>query len=129
MYKVLVADDEELIRWSLSCYLESSGFSVDSFDNGTDVIRHLKNHAYDIIVTDLKMPGLTGTDILHTVKEMGIQLPVIVISAYFSDKLIDETLSNGAYECISKPFEMDHLLVIVKKALGNGSNTRQGNVK
>ena len=123
MKKILIADDEELIRWSLSQFLESSGYSVDLALNGTEVIKRLENTNYDIIVTDLNMPGLNGIEILIKMKDMGVNLPVIVISAYFSDQLKDKTISNGAFECISKPFEMTDILTIVKKAIETKSES------
>ena len=123
MKRILIADDEDLIRWSLSQFLESSGYNVDLALNGTEVISHLKNTNYDIIVTDLNMPGLNGIEILSKMKNMGANLPVIVISAYFSDKLKDETILNGAFECISKPFEMTDVLSIVKQAIETKSES------
>ena len=123
MKKILIADDEELIRWSLLQFFESSGYSVDLVINGTEVIKRLENTNYDIIVTDLNMPGLNGIEILTKMKGMGINLPVIVISAYFSDKLKDETISSGAFECISKPFEMNDILNTVKKAIETKSES------
>ena len=126
MKKILIADDEELIRWSLSQYLESNGYSVDIVFDGSEVIRKLENTNYDILVTDLNMPELNGIDVLIKLKDMGIKLPVIVISAYFSDKLKDETISNGAYECISKPFEMDDVLNVVNRALKTKPESAHG---
>ena len=67
------------------------------------------------------MPELNGIEVLTKMKNMGIDLPVIVISAYFSNKLKEETISSGAFECISKPFDMDDVLDVVKKALGTQS--------
>ena len=121
MIKVLVADDEELIRWSLTQTLTSSGYSVDQALNGREVISSLENNTYDVIVTDYNMPELNGIEVLAIIRSMGIHLPVIVISAYFSNKLKEETISSGAFECISKPFEMDDVLDVVKKAIGTQS--------
>lgn len=116
MKKVLVADDEELIRLSLFRYLTASGYSVDTARNGKELISLLEKEKFDIVVTDFEMPELNAIDVLITIREMGIKLPVIVISAYFSEKNIEESLAKGAFKCINKPFHMGDMLNVVKEA-------------
>ena len=116
MKKVLVADDEELIRLSIFRYLTSSGYAVDTACNGKELIRLLEKEKFDIVVTDFEMPELNAIDVLVKIREMGIRLPVIVISAYFSDRTIEESLSKGAFKCINKPFHMGDMLNVVKEA-------------
>ncbi len=115
--KILVADDEELIRWSLRRAFEAAGYTVDIAANGKEAIQRVEEHNYDIVVTDLRMPELDGMEMLIKMREMGISLPVIVISAYLSKKVIEETLHKGAFRCLDKPFQMEDVLNVVKEAV------------
>ncbi len=114
--KILIADDEELIGWSLRRYFESDGYHVDIVCNGSDALHRLKSNDYDIVVTDLFMPNLSGMEVLTRMKESGIMTPVIVTSAYFSEKIMSEVLNVGAFKCINKPFQMEDVLGAVKEA-------------
>jgi len=116
MKKILVADDEELIRMSIYRYLTSSGYTVDTACNGRELVRMLEQDKFDIVVTDLEMPELNAVEVISRMREMGLKLPVIVISAYFSEKTIEESLSKGAFKCIHKPFHMAEMLNVVKEA-------------
>jgi len=116
MKRVLIADDEELIRLSMYRYLTSSGYSVNTACNGKELIRQLEKETFDIVVTDFEMPEMNAIDVLVKMREMGIRLPVIVISAFFSEKTIEESLSKGAFKCINKPFHMPDMLNVVKEA-------------
>ncbi len=115
--KILVADDEELIRWSLRRAFEAAGYTVDIAANGKEAIQRVEEHNYDIVVTDLRMPELDGMEMLIKMREMGISLPVIVISAYLSKKVIEETLHKGAFRCLDKPFPVEDVLNVVKEAV------------
>ncbi len=115
--KILVADDEELIRWSLRRAFEAAGYTVDMAANGKEAIQKVEENNYDIVVTDLEMPELNGMKMLMRMREMGISLPVIVISAYLSENVIKESLHKGAFRCLDKPFQMEDVLNVVKEAV------------
>lgn len=123
--KVLVVDDEKLIRWSLTKGLEGAGYAVDTAVDGEDAVQLMASSKYDIVVTDLKMPGLSGIDLLKKIKEYEHNLPVIFLSAYLSKEVIDDAIHYGAYSCVSKPFQMDNILHIIKDALEFRSNQGQ----
>jgi DNA-binding NtrC family response regulator len=114
--KILIADDEELIGWSLRRFFEAGGYLVDMVSNGIDALQKVKSINYDIIVTDLFMPELSGMGVLTNMKENGIKTPVIVTSAYFSEKIRSEIMNKGAFKCINKPFQMEDILGAVKEA-------------
>jgi len=122
MKKVLVADDEELIRLSIFRYLTSSGYAVDTVENGKDLVRLLERNTFDIVVTDFNMPEMNAIEVLAKIKEMGKTLPVIVTSADFSEKTIEESLSKGAFKCINKPFHMSDMLNVVNEATATSAN-------
>jgi DNA-binding NtrC family response regulator len=114
--KILIADDEELIGWSLRRYFEADGYHVDMVHNGKDALHRVKNNDYDIVVTDLFMPDFSGMEVLSKMKEIGIMTPVIVTSAYFSEKIMSEIINVGAFRCINKPFQMEDVLGAIKEA-------------
>ena len=121
MKKVLVADDEELIRLSMFRYLTASGYTVDTVKNGKDLVRFIEGNTFDIVVTDFNMPEMNAIEVLAKIKEMGKTLPVIVTSADFSEKTIEESLSKGAFKCINKPFHMSDMLNVVNEATATTS--------
>jgi CheY-like chemotaxis protein len=116
--KILVAEDDELIRWSLERFLETAGYSVDIVANGKEAIQRLEEYNYDIVVTDLNMPEVNGVELLKRMREMKIFPPVIVISAYLSEYRLEEDLYRDAFiRCINKPFQMEDILNVVKEAV------------
>ncbi|MBI4843230.1 MAG: response regulator [Nitrospirae bacterium] len=114
--KILVAEDEELIGWSLRKFFESDGYRVDMVHSGIDALNRIRNNEYDIVVTDLFMPGMSGMEVLSKMKQDGITTPVIVTSAYFSEKIMSDVLDGGAFRCINKPFKLEDVLVAIKDA-------------
>lgn len=115
--KVLIVDDEKLIRWSLSRGLEGAGYAVDTAANGIDALHMIEQFKYDIVVTDLRMPGLDGIELLKRIKESEKGIPVIFLSAYLSKDVINDAGQFGAFRCVSKPFQIESILHIVKEAL------------
>ncbi|MBI5026796.1 MAG: response regulator [Nitrospirae bacterium] len=115
--KILVVDDEKLIRWSLGKALQTAGYDVDAATNGDEALQMMEKFRYDIVVTDLRMPGLTGIELLKKIKEKGSVPPVIFVSAYLSNKVIDDAIQSGAFKCVSKPFQMENILHVVREAL------------
>ena len=115
--KTLVVDDEELIRWSLQSALKGIGFFVDTASDGNEALDMLRKTDYDIVITDFKMPGLNGLELLEKIKEEGKKSKVILISAYLSYSAVKEAKECGAFHCVNKPFGMDEFLGIVREAV------------
>jgi DNA-binding NtrC family response regulator len=115
--KILVVDDEKLIRWSLGKALQTAGYDVDAATNGDEALQIMEKFRYDIVITDLRMPGLTGMELLKKIKQKGSAPPVIFVSAYLSKKVIDDAIHDGAFRCVNKPFQMENILHIVREAL------------
>ncbi len=114
--KALVVDDEELIRWSLQSALKNEGFSVDTASDGNEALDMVRKSDYDIVITDFKMPGLNGLELLGKIKEVGKKSKVILISAYLSQSTVKEALEYGAFKCVDKPFGINDFLCIVQEA-------------
>ena len=114
-YKILVVDDEEIIRDSLFYILEKEGYLVDKAENGkTDYEKILDNH-FDLVITDIEMPLMKGTELLEKIKTINFQTSVIIITAFGSLDTAISALRNGASDYILKPVEFDELLIKVQR--------------
>jgi two-component system response regulator AtoC len=113
MPRILIADDEEAIRSLLREFLSGEGFEVSEATNGQQVQDALTARTADLVLMDVRMPGKTGIDVLREVQEGQAVLPVIVMTAYSTANLAIEATQLGAYEYISKPFDLDHVLVTI----------------
>tara|TARA_B100000029_G_C17603240_1_gene966501 strand:- start:985 stop:2358 length:1374 start_codon:yes stop_codon:yes gene_type:complete len=121
-----IVDDEESIRTICTSALEDI-FAIETFKNGSEAILALNNHKPDLIITDIKMPGMSGIDLLQKVSSKYPNLPTIVITAH-SD--IDNALSaykGGAFEYLPKPFDVDTIRNLAEKAIRN--NIKSENIK
>jgi DNA-binding NtrC family response regulator len=114
--RVMVVDDEQIVCDRLREHLEQQGFAVDTFTDSRIALRALDDAAYQVVVTDLKMAGATGLDILHNVRKQGRPTQVIVITGYGSLEVAREAEAVGAHRFICKPFQMKELTAAVKKA-------------
>ncbi len=114
-YKVLVVDDEDIIRESLSYILSKEGYEVEEAENGKVAFETLKDKFFDLVITDLEMPEMKGTELLEEIRKMNIQTSTIVVTAFGSLETAITALRNGASDYILKPVEFDELLVKVKR--------------
>lgn len=114
---VLVADDEPNIRRVLEAMLQRDGFTVLTAENGKRAIDTASTTPIDLLVTDLIMPDMTGVDVLRAVKQIQPHCAALVITAYGTIKTAVEVMRLGAYNYITKPFDVDEVRQLVKKAL------------
>ncbi len=115
--KILVVDDEEIIRETLSFVLKNEGFQVVEADNGKTALEYIRKDYFDLIITDLEMPGVKGLDLLEEVKKISIQTSVIIITAYGSLETAIKALRNGASDYLLKPIEFDEITIKIKRIL------------
>lgn len=113
--KILVADDEESIRWVLAKALKQKGFSVDLANDGRHALELIKDNRYDLAILDIKMPGINGLDLLDKVRELNNDLLVVIMTAEASMKNAVEAMKRGAYDYITKPFDLDVIDAIIEK--------------
>jgi DNA-binding NtrC family response regulator len=113
--KILVVDDEDIIRESLSFILKKEGFYVEEAENGMAALEILRKESFDLVVTDIEMPKMKGTQLLEEVKRLNIETFVIIITAYASLDTAIAALRNGASDYILKPLEFDELLFKVRR--------------
>src|SRR6185369_1448168 len=115
--KILVADDEESMRWVLSKALKKKGFNVDLARDGEEALRFIKENSYDLAILDIKMPGLSGLELLDRVKEDHSDLFVVVMTAEASMKNAVEAMKRGAYDYLTKPFDLSVIDAVVEKVI------------
>lgn len=114
---ILIIDDEESLRHMLSFMLRAEGWQVRSVADGETGLKELMANSYDLVLSDVRMPGLTGMGLLDELKHRQIDTMVIMMSAFGSRDLAIEALKRGAYDYIDKPFQKDEILLTVIKAL------------
>jgi len=115
--KVWIVDDDRSIRWVLEKALSREGHVVECFDAAARLLQALSRGAPDLIITDVRMPGIDGIELLEQIKGRAPTVPVIVMTAYPD---LDRTVSafqSGAFEYLSKPFDVDELVGLVRRAL------------
>jgi DNA-binding NtrC family response regulator len=109
----MVIEDDEEMRSLLRDFFEEEGFETDSASNGAHALQKLTNDHFDLIITDIRMPTLTGLDILARIKRLKPGTPVIVITAFGSDEVYRKSLERGATACLEKPVHFDQLRTLI----------------
>ncbi len=117
METILVVEDKESMAEMLKETLESEGYRVISAKNGLEGIKYMKEGKIDLVLTDLKLPQKNGIDILKVSKEENQFRPVIIMTAFGSVETAVTAMKEGAFDFIAKPFDTDHLLMLIKRAL------------
>jgi two-component system response regulator HydG len=117
--RILAVDDDPEMCALLSDALEGEGFSVVTTGESIEASKVLRREEFDVIITDLKMKGLKGLDLLEEAKKAAPLTPVIIITAFGTIESAIQAMKMGAYDYIRKPFQIDELVLTVKKALEN----------
>lgn len=123
--KILVVDDELIVRKSLGGWLERDGHKVDTASSGEEALKKCENTRYDVLLLDIKMEGLSGLDVLKTVKQSDPDVTVVMITAYGSIPSAIEAMKSGAYEYLLKPFDPDELMVLIEKIMQHQAERRE----
>jgi two-component system response regulator FixJ len=114
---VHVVDDDEAVRESLSFLLKAAGLAVQTYDSATAFLHGLAKAKSGCVITDVRMPDMSGIDLLRRLKELQVNLPVIVITGHGDVPLAVEAMKSGALDFLEKPFDDDALLTSVNAAL------------
>ena len=114
---VWVVDDDRSIRWVLQKALEAVDITVRSFENATEVIDELKTTRPDVLVSDIRMPGIDGLQLLKEIKQSTPDLPVIIMTAYSDLDSAVSVYEGGAFEYMPKPFDVDDAVELVQRAI------------
>ncbi|HLA50964.1 MAG TPA: sigma-54 dependent transcriptional regulator, partial [Thermodesulfobacteriota bacterium] len=115
--KILIVDDEKGIRDFLEIMLKKEGYRVSSAPGGEEAMRLFNNSSYDLVISDVRMKGMGGVELLKSIKEINPETVVLMITAYASVDTAIDAMKAGAYDYITKPFKIDEVKHIIRNAL------------
>src|SRR5262245_66263471 len=118
---VHIIDDDDALRDSLSFLLSTAGIEAKSYETATAYFNDTRRGASGCILTDVRMPGMSGIDLLRKLKADGVSVPVIVMTGHGDVPLAVEAMKLGAFDFVEKPFDDEALLASVRAALGEGA--------
>lgn len=121
MSNILIIDDEKAIRKTLSEILSYEGYKIDEAGDGEEGFRKFREKEYDVILCDIKMPKMDGIEFLEKAKEANPDLPIIMISGHGTIETAVEAVKKGAYDYISKPPDLNRLLITIRNAMDKTS--------
>ncbi|MFH2218983.1 MAG: response regulator [Pseudomonadota bacterium] len=114
--RVLIVDDEKRFRITLSKLLKTNGISAKGVESGENALEELVKNSYDVVLLDVKMPGISGIEVLKQMKKQGCDAEVIVLSGHASVDAALEIMNFGAYDYLLKPMDVDDLLAKISLA-------------
>jgi len=113
--RILVVDDEKVIRAILSDYLGAEGYKVVTASSGEEALSVLEKETFNVVLTDLKMPGMSGMELLNEITARGIHVCAIIMTGYGTVESAVESIKKGAFDYIQKPFKMREVQTIVER--------------
>lgn len=117
--KILIVDDEPLIRDALAFKLTKDGYDVDTAEDGEKAIQKIESEEYAIIISDIMMPFISGFELVKILKERGTDAPVLMLTSLNSETAVLKAFDLGADDFMTKPFSPNELSVRIKKLLAN----------
>ena len=115
--RILVIEDDEEMRSLLKDFMEEEGFEVQTIDNGSEAFRKLMKELFDLIITDIRMPGLSGLDVLPGIRKLQPEAPILVITAFGSGEVCRKALERGATAYLEKPIHLINLRRLISEML------------
>ena len=115
--KILIADDEQVIRELFVRFLDREGYQVAAAKDGLDASERIEGEDYDIVILDLKMPGADGMNVVKRARDLGKDPTVIIITGHATIETAKDAMKQGCFDYITKPFDMKDMISIVKRAL------------
>ena len=116
-----ILDDDKSIRWVLEKAFQKENFKVSSFEDAESILKNFEKIKPDIILSDVRMPGISGIDLVERLKRDYPHIPIIIMTAFSDLETTVSSLQKGAYEYLTKPFDIDNVISIVKNACENNS--------
>jgi len=123
---ILIVDDEPSMRMALSESLESCGYNICTSGDGVDALKRFQDDRFKVVITDMRMPKMSGMEVLRGIKKISPRTPVIVITAYGTVNTAIEAMKEGASDFIMKPFSLEHLESVVKSVFAKDGERRDG---
>lgn len=128
MADILIIDDERAIRKTLSEILSFEGYKIEEASDGEDGLRKFKDKTYDVVLCDIKMPKLDGIEFLQKAGEFNPDVPIIMISGHGNIETAVEAVKKGAYDYISKPPDLNRLLITIRNAMDRSTLVTEAKV-
>jgi two-component system response regulator AtoC len=116
-YRLLIIEDDEIMRVTLEDSLKATGYDVYTYETGIDGINAMKQDEFSLVITDVRLPDITGLDILEMIRGVNKVIPVIMMTAFGTIKDAVKAMKLGAFDYITKPFSLEEFHLIVKRAL------------
>ncbi len=126
MVRIMIIEDDEEMRSLLKEFFEEEGFETDSVSNGVDALRKLSKDHFDLVITDIRMPGLTGLDILPGIRKFQPEASIIVITAFGSEEVYRRSLEKGAAGYLEKPIHIDKLKALIYETVSQKEKMARG---
>lgn len=117
MANILVVDDDDFVSRSIGALIEAEGHTVERALNGVAAVEMVKNKAFDLLVTDIRMSPMDGLELLTAARAAKPDMPVVVVSALTSEKIVASAKQLGASEYVKKPFRIEDILSAISRAL------------
>src|SRR6476469_2239886 len=114
---ILVVDDDENLRWVLKTQLEDLGYMVSEAGDGEQALTIIAKEPPALVLTDLKMPGLSGLELLAKIRSEYPEIPAVIITAFGTIQSAVEAMRNGAYDYLTKPIDYEELGIVVNRVL------------
>src|SRR4030067_525557 len=114
---ILIVDDEFSVRDSLYNWFKTEGYRADTAENGMEALKKLQESLWDIVLLDIKMPGMDGMELQKHIKKIDSTIVVIIITAYATVDTAVEAMKEGAYDYLSKPIDPDKLSILIRNAV------------
>lgn len=124
MPHILIVEDEPTTAWALAEGLSDDGFTIDTFRTAEEAWSWLQQRRSDLVISDLRLPGMSGLDLAKRLRRGRHAQPVIIVTAYGNPDTLQELRQAGIADCFSKPFRVDLLRLAVHRALGDRRATR-----
>ncbi|HXI60193.1 MAG TPA: HD domain-containing phosphohydrolase [Polyangia bacterium] len=115
--RILVADDEKVIREILSDFLNMEGYLVHTVEDGAEAIKELRRRSYNLVISDLKMPNMSGLELIQKIAEESIPVLTVIMTGFGTVETAIEAMKKGAYDYILKPFKVEEVVHIVQRGL------------
>ncbi len=129
MPHILIIEDEPTTAWALAEGLSDDGFTIDTFGTAEEAWAWLQRSRCDLVISDLRLPGMSGLDFARRLARRRRAAPVIVVTAYGSPETLRDLAAAGVAECFSKPFAMDALRQAVRRSLERAEARRESRLR
>jgi DNA-binding NtrC family response regulator len=114
--RILIVDDEGSLLVTLVANLELEGFDVVGVQDAATALQLIREQRFDLVLTDIRMPGMSGVDLFRAIKSLRAGMPVLLMTAFAAETLIDEAIQEGVFTVLPKPFDIEHVIFALSRA-------------